>query len=93
MLFVTFDSLCGDTRKSPWGLLIIAYFAHIAPEGMLNSAIYAEGYMTFGLVVAALSSAYVMPIVGTLFKGPEQVSIRRIAPIRSVPRRSRSAQL
>jgi hypothetical protein len=90
MLFVTFDSLCGDTRISPWGLLMIAYFAHIAPEGMLDTAIYAEGYMAFGLVVAALSAAYVMPIVGTLIKGPEQVTVRRIAPIRSVPRRSRS---
>ena len=90
-LFTVFDSLCGDTRTSPWGLLMIAYFAHVAPEGMLGGVIYALGFMTFGIVVAALSAAYVMPILGSLVKGPEQVTIRRIAPIRSIPRRARPA--
>ena len=87
LLFVVFDSLCGDTRRSPWGLLMIAYFAHVAPEGMLGGIIYALGYMTFGVVVAALSAAYVMPIMGSLFKGPEQVTLRRTASVRSIPRR------
>jgi hypothetical protein len=89
LLFTVFDSLCGDTRVSPWGLLMAAYFTHTAPEGMLGGIIYALGYVNFGLVVAALSAAYVMPIFGTLIKGPEQVRLRRIAPVRSVPRRSR----
>ncbi len=91
MLFTVFDSLCGDTRTSPWGLLMIAFFAHIAPEGMLSGIIYALGYMSFGLIVAALSATYLMPIFGTLAKGPEQVTVRRIAPIRSIPRRNRPA--
>jgi hypothetical protein len=90
LLFTVFDSLCGDTRASPWGLLMAAYFAHAAPEGMLGGIIYALGYVNFGLVVAALSAAYVMPIFGSLIKGPEQVRLRRIAPVRSVPRRSRA---
>lgn len=90
LLFTVFDSLCGDTRASPWGLLMAAYFAHTAPEGMLGGVIYALGYVNFGLVVAALSAAYVMPIFGSLIKGPEQVRLRRIAPVRSVPRRSRA---
>lgn len=90
MLFTVFDSLCGDTRTSPWGLLMAAYFAHAAPEGMLGGVIYALGFVNFGLVVAALSAAYVMPIFGSLIKGPEQVRLRRIAPVRSIPRRSRA---
>jgi len=89
LLFTVFDSLCGDTRASPWGLLMAAYFGHAAPEGMLGGIIYALGYVNFGLIVAALSAAYVMPIFGSLIKGPEQIRLRRIAPVRSVPRRSR----
>jgi hypothetical protein len=89
LLFTVFDSLCGDARVTPWGLLMAAYFAHIAPEGMLGGIIYALGYVNFGLIFAALSAAYVMPIFGSLVKGPEQIRVRRISPIRSVPRRSR----
>jgi hypothetical protein len=69
---------------------MIAYFAHVAPEAALGGVSDTLGFMTFALVVAALSAAYVMPIFGSLLKGPEQVEVRRIAPIRSVARRSRS---
>jgi hypothetical protein len=77
MLFTWFDSLCGDVRKSPWGLLVIALFSHIAPEGMLGGVIYMLGYTTIGLVFAVFASAYVMPIIGTLIVGPEQVNQRK----------------
>jgi hypothetical protein len=40
------------------------------------------------VVVAALSAAYVMPILGSLIKGPERTMVQRIRPVRSVPRRS-----
>ncbi len=77
-LFVLFDSLCGDVRQSPWGLLAISYFAHGAAEGMLGGIIYALGFVTFAIVFAALLTAYVMPIVGALFIGPgNQVQTRR----------------
>jgi hypothetical protein len=33
ILFIVSDSLSGDVRLSPWGLLFIALFAHGAPEG------------------------------------------------------------
>jgi hypothetical protein len=88
LLFFVFDSLCGDTRSSPWGLLMIAVFAHLAPEGMLAGVIYSLGYVTFGLVMAALAAAYVMPIVGSLIKGPEQIRILRTAAPRSISRSS-----
>jgi hypothetical protein len=52
-----------------------AYFSHMAPEGMLDGVIWAMGYGTLGLLVAALSAAYLMPIIGTLVKGPENTVI------------------
>jgi hypothetical protein len=87
MLFTVFDSLCGSVSESPWGLLVIAQFAHSAPEGMLGSVIYMLGFITISIVVAALTTAYVMPLLGTLFKGPEQTGLRQIALVRSIPRR------
>jgi len=86
MLFTLFDSLCGDTRVTPWGLLLTAYFAHAAPEGMLDSIIYTLGFGTLGLLFAAFSAAYMMPIVGTLVKGPEKRLLLRTPLVRSIPR-------
>jgi hypothetical protein len=88
ILFTLFDTLCGDTRLSPWGLLVIVYYSHVAPEGMLGGAIYAMGYVAFGLIVAALSAAYFMPIMGTLFKGPERTVVQRSGSIRAFSRRA-----
>ncbi len=69
LLFVTMDSLCGDVRRSPWGLLVIALFAHVAPEGMLDGAIYTFGYGSLSVLFGALASAYVMPGRGRLVAG------------------------
>jgi len=91
MLFTIFDSLCGDTRTAPWGLLAVARFSHMAPEGMLGGMIYDIGFFSIALILAALSAAYVMPILGALIKGPERTTIRRIAPVRSIPGRVRPA--
>ena len=87
MLFTLFDSLCGSTHQSPWGLLITATFAHMAPEGMLGGAIYMMGFGTIGIVFAAVCAAYVMPLIGTLFAGPEHTGLRRFGPIGSFVRR------
>ena len=71
MTFVWFDSLCGDVRKSRGGLLALTLFAHNAPEGMLDGCIYMMGFGAFSIIFAALSAAYVLPHIGTLFLGPE----------------------
>ena len=84
LLFTVFDSLCGDVRKSPWGLLIMVLYAHAAPEGDLNSVIYMTFYAAFGIVFAAVMGAYVMPVIGTFLIGPEGIALRRGAPIRSM---------
>ena len=91
LLFTVFDSLCGDVRLSPWGLLAIVSFGHLAPEGGISEIAYALGYIVFGIVFAAVMGAYLMPIIGTFFIGPEGISIRRGAPIRSIPNRLRTS--
>ena len=85
--FVWLDSLCGDVRKSPWGLLALTLFAHIAPEGMLDGCIYMMGYGAFAIIVAAVSSAKVMPHIGTLFSGPSGRNKFIKTNVRSLPRR------
>jgi hypothetical protein len=77
MLFTLFDSLCGDTRKSPLGLLVVISFAHIAPEGGLGILIYAMGYGTLTLIFAAFTVAYLMPIFGELLIGPSRTTTPR----------------
>jgi hypothetical protein len=92
MLFTIFDSLCGDTRKSPWGLLVMALFAHSAPESGLSGPIYMMGYGSFSIIIAALFTSYVLPIVGTLLVGPENRTVRRTSRVRSVARRISDAR-
>ena len=43
------------------------------------------GYTVFAIVLAADMAAYLMPILGTLFIGPEGIQVRRGAAIRSIP--------
>jgi hypothetical protein len=88
-LFLIFDSLCGDIRKIPWGLLVIVLYAHAAPEGDIATIIYMCFYTTYAIVFAGIMGAYVMPVIGTLFIGPEGIMIRRGKPIRSIPNRLR----
>jgi hypothetical protein len=89
VLFTVFDSLCGDVRLSPWGLLAIVTFGHLAPEGGISSIAYAVAYIAFGITFAAVMGAYLMPIIGTLVIGPEGITVRRGKPIRSIPNRLR----
>ncbi len=87
LLFTTIDSLCGDVRKSPWGLLMIALFAHVAPEGMLNGAVYTVGYGSLSLIFGAFTSAYVMPVMGRLATGSRtRFDLERVV-VRPLPRR------
>jgi len=87
LLFTIFDSLCGDVRKAPWGLLVMLLFAHAAPEGDLSAMTYMCVYAASAIIFAAVMGAYVMPVLGTFFIGPEGIAIRRGAPIRSIPNR------
>ncbi|WP_260736745.1 hypothetical protein [Tunturiibacter lichenicola] len=86
LLFTVFDSLCGDTRKSPWGLIVLVLYSHAAPEGDINHIIYMIFFSAFGVIFAAVIGAYVTPIVGTFLIGPEGIMLRTAPRIRSVPR-------
>jgi hypothetical protein len=87
LLFTTFDSLCGDFRTAPWGLLAMVGFAHAAPEGDINSMIYLCFFGSFTIIFAAITGAYVMPVIGTFFIGPEGIQLRHGAPVRAIPGR------
>jgi hypothetical protein len=88
-LFLIFDSLCGDVRKTPWGLLVIVLFAHAAPEGDVTAMVYMCFYTVYAIVFAGIMGAYVMPIIGSLFIGPQGIMLRRGAPVRAIPNRLR----
>jgi hypothetical protein len=90
MMFTLFDSLCGDPRTSPWGLLTCSYYAHLAPEKMLNGVVYSLGVVAFGLVFAALCAAYLMPLLAALVKPPARTQLRTAMPVRSFVGRVRS---
>ena len=68
-------------RRSPWGLLAITAFAHTAPEGLLAGLIYSIGYVSFAITFAAVTTGYVMPILGGLFIGPGSGGVRRLSPV------------
>ncbi len=88
-LFLIFDSLCGDVRKIPWGLLVIVLFSHTGPEGDITTIVYMCFYVVFGIVFAAIMGAYVLPVIGSFFIGPQGIMISRGGPIRSIPNRLR----
>ncbi len=72
VLFVIMDSLCGDLRKSPWGILVLALFAHIAPEGSLQGVFYVMSYGALIVLFVAYFSAYFMPLLASLVSPPKR---------------------
>ena len=76
LCFFVMDSVCGDTRQSPWGLLMFAMCAHIAPEGMMSGPFY---LMTFGpmvVIFVTVLSVYVLPVIGNVLMKRSQVAMR-----------------
>jgi hypothetical protein len=75
LCFFVIDWLCGDTRSSPWGLLMIATCSHLAPEGMLDGPIRLVTFGTISLWLAAFLATYVLPMLATLITGPKKRAI------------------
>ena len=72
LLFVIYDSLFGDVRDSPWGLLAIGIIAHAAPEGQLTGVVH---LITFGseiFIFCALFATWVAPVLATTVLGPDR---------------------
>ena len=81
-LFVPVDYICGDLRRSPWGLLVVVIFSHVAAESLLGSLIWISVYGTLSLVLAILFCTHFAPIVGALFYGGNRLSERASPPMR-----------
>ena len=75
-LFLGADFICGDLRRSPFGLLMVVVFAHAAAESLLGSLIWISGYGNLGLVVAILFCTYFTPVLGALFSGNNRFAER-----------------
>jgi hypothetical protein len=77
-MFIVLDSLIGDIRKTPWGLLALTMLSHLAPETGLEGAIY---MMTFGaeiLTFCALFSKWVAPLVSISVLGQDRPAPPRL---------------
>lgn len=74
--FIT-DSLSGDIRVAPWGILFVVFNAHEGPEGMLGGQLYTATYKAFGVIVVAVFAGYVLPIIVGAFTGQDRTRVRR----------------
>ena len=66
MCFFVMDYVCGDTRRSPWGLLMVAMCAHIAPEGLMNGPFYLTTIGPLTVIFVSFLAAYVLPLIGNV---------------------------
>ena len=71
-LFVVFDSLFGDVRDSPWGLLALVQISHFAPEGGTSLLIYLLTFGTEIFLFCAIFATYVAPIFAIPILGPDR---------------------
>jgi hypothetical protein len=69
LLFTTVDFIVGDMTKYPWGLMVVVWFAHAAPETLLGGMVYFIGYGNFGMLLSIVVVTRLAPIIGALFKG------------------------
>ncbi len=87
LLFTTVDFVAGDLSKYPWGLMVVVWFGHSAPEGLLSGMIYFMSYGNLGLFFAIIISTRIAPILGSLFAGKTvQINTRAIDRRRITPR-------
>jgi hypothetical protein len=72
LIFVVFDSVFGDLRVTPWGLLVLAGLSHTAPEGALAGAIYFLTYELAAFTFSALFATWVAPAFATIVLGRDR---------------------
>lgn len=70
IFFVVYDSLFGDLRRTPWGLLAAVLIAHVAPEGGLTGVIHLLSFGTEIFVFCALFATYIAPLIAGGVLGP-----------------------
>ncbi len=69
LLFSSVDFVVGDMTKYPWGLMVVVWFAHAAPETLVGGMIYFIGYGNVGMMLAIIVVTRIAPILGALFTG------------------------
>ena len=69
LLFSSVDFVVGDMTKYPWGLMVVVWMAHAAPEQLVGGMVYFIGYGNFGMMLAIIVVTRIAPILGTLFLG------------------------
>jgi uncharacterized membrane protein (DUF485 family) len=69
LFFSSVDFVVGDVTKYPWGLMVVVWLGHGAPEQLIGGMIYFMGYGNFGMMVAIMVVTRIAPILGTLFLG------------------------
>ena len=67
LVFLVLDSVIGDVRANPVGLLTTILISRAAAEGMLWSTPGLIGQFLFTNVLAAYICAYVLPMLGSIF--------------------------
>jgi hypothetical protein len=67
LVFLVLDSVIGDVRANPVGLLTTILISRAASEGMLWSTPSLIGQFLFTNVLAAYICAYVLPMLGSIF--------------------------
>lgn len=83
-LFIVIDSLSGDIRESPWGILLCVLNSHYAPEGMLAGQIYIATYAAAGVVVVALLAKYVLPVISGVLTNSDRTRVRKTVDFKPV---------
>ncbi|HLI77082.1 MAG TPA: hypothetical protein VKV02_09060 [Acidobacteriaceae bacterium] len=77
LLFAVTDSVCGDLRVQPWGLLPLLLFSHVAPEQLLGGSINYVWLGNVGTIFAIFVCGYVTPVFGRLLKGRDRAPVWR----------------
>jgi hypothetical protein len=89
LFFSSIDFVVGDVTKYPWGLMVVVWLAHAAPEQLVGGMIYFMGYGNFGMMLAIIVVTRIAPILGTLFLGRAPTpSGRRLAGVRPIVARA-----
>jgi hypothetical protein len=79
LVFLIFDSICGDVYSSPWGLIAVTAFAHIAPEASLTYLVYTASTGFIATLFLAFFSTRIVPIFADLIVGPpRERGVRRL---------------
>jgi hypothetical protein len=83
LLFILYDSLFGDLRATPWGLLVLVAISKFAPEGAITGVIYYIGFGTEIFLFCAFFAKYVAPFFAIAVLGPDRGMSTRKFPFRS----------